>query len=92
MRKLRAFRKDWKDHFGNPLEDFFNDPRPKMIDDGYGDGESNHIEDRIERCFANQGRLIALLIEKGLFTVEDGLEVTQITNHVSQYEIREVTE
>lgn len=92
MRKFRAFNKGFADHCGRDLAEFLTDPRLSLRSGMYGEDVSDHIEDKLMRCFATQGRLIALLVEKNLITIEDGLEVTDITGDVSGWDIREVKE
>lgn len=75
--KHKVFRTRFKEDWGQDLGDFLNDPEPE-VSGGYGEGPSRCIEAVQGRAWKTLGNLLALLVDKGVITLKEAFQVTDI--------------
>lgn len=86
MSKYRVFKDE--ETWGRDLEDFLHDPTPRLYV-GYNEGPGRNIEAVQDRCWASLARLLALLAEKGIVSIEEALKVVDVDSHsMHSYEIK----
>lgn len=68
----KVFKSGWSEEYGQDLGDFLNDPAWDI------DDAPRHVEAIQNRCYGTLGRLIALLVDKGVITPKEAAEVSDI--------------
>lgn len=90
MPKYKVYQTKWDDGWGQDLGTFLNDPVPDLSTDWERPGRN--IEAIQHRCFGTLGRLMAKLVEKGLLSVEEILEISDIESDKNRIRIEKVEE
>lgn len=71
----RNFKGEWGNRWGQDLGQFLNDPKSNL--NRYDDVPTN-IEAVQGRLYGTLGRLMAKLVEKGVLSVDEVLEISDI--------------
>ena len=90
MSKYKVYNKEFAKDWGQDLEDFLDDPTPDLYH-GYHEGPGRNIEAVQHRCWASLARLITLLAEKGVISLNEALRVVDVNpdHDMNTHEIRE---